>query len=43
VVFPDKVIDEVTDFMKALTEPAARDLSAVTPATAPSGLPVDLQ
>jgi hypothetical protein len=34
-------IDEVTEFMKALTDPAARDLSAVTPASVPSGLPVD--
>jgi cytochrome c peroxidase len=41
VVFPDVVIDEVTEFMKALTDPAARDLSAIAPATVPSGLPVD--
>lgn len=27
--------------MKALTDPAARNLSAVAPATVPSGLPVD--
>jgi hypothetical protein len=25
VVFPDEVIDEVTEFMKALTDPAARE------------------
>jgi hypothetical protein len=40
-VFPDEVIDEVTEFMKALTDPAPRDLNAVAPATVPSGLPVD--
>ena len=41
VVFPDEVIDEVTEFMQALTDPAARDLGAVTPARVPSGLAVD--
>jgi cytochrome c peroxidase len=41
VFFPDEVIDEVTEFMKALTDPAARDLSGVVPARVPSGLPVD--
>jgi cytochrome c peroxidase len=41
VVFADQTIDEVTEFMKALTDPAARDLSAITPASVPSGLPVD--
>ncbi|HEX2218669.1 MAG TPA: cytochrome c peroxidase [Gemmatimonadales bacterium] len=41
VVFDDVTIDEVTEFMKALTDPAARNLSAVAPATVPSGLPVD--
>jgi cytochrome c peroxidase len=41
VVFDDVTIDEVTEFMKALTDPAARDLSAIAPATVPSGLPVD--
>jgi cytochrome c peroxidase len=41
VVFPDEVIDEVTEFMKALTDPAARDLSGVVPARVPSGLPID--
>ena len=43
VVFPDEVIDEVTAFMLALTDPAARDLSGVTPARVPSGLAVDVQ
>jgi cytochrome c peroxidase len=41
VVFPDQTIDEVTEFMKALTDPAARNLSGVTPGYVPSGLPVD--
>jgi hypothetical protein len=37
----DVTIDEVTEFMKALTDPAARDLSAIAPGGVPSGLPVD--
>jgi cytochrome c peroxidase len=41
VVFADQTIDEVTEFMKALTDPAARDLSGIAPATVPSGLAVD--
>jgi hypothetical protein len=41
VVFPPGVIDEVTAFMTALTDPAARDLSHVIPARVPSSLPVD--
>lgn len=41
VVFPDQTIDEVTEFLKALTDPAARNLARVTPAHVPSGLPVD--
>jgi cytochrome c peroxidase len=41
VVFADSTIDEVTEFMKALTDPAARNLSGLTPARVPSGLPVD--
>jgi len=41
VVFPGQVIDEVTAFMLALTDPAARNLRHVVPATVPSGLPVD--
>jgi hypothetical protein len=41
VVFSAAVIDEVTEFMRALTDPAARDLSGVVPARVPSGLPVD--
>ena len=41
VFFAEQTIDEVTEFMKALTDPAARDLSAIVPASVPSGLPVD--
>jgi cytochrome c peroxidase len=42
VVFPPEVVDEVTAFMGALTDPAVLDLSSAVPATVPSGLPVDL-
>jgi cytochrome c peroxidase len=42
VVFPrHPVIEDVTEFMRALTDPAARDLSGLVPARVPSGLPVD--
>jgi cytochrome c peroxidase len=41
VVFPPQVVDEVTEFMKALTDPAARNLRRLTPQRVPSGLPVD--
>ncbi len=41
VVFPDGVIDEVTEFMKALTDPGARNLQRIVPVRVPSGLPVD--
>jgi cytochrome c peroxidase len=41
VVFPADVIADVTEFMRALTDPAARDISRVVPATVPSGLPID--
>jgi hypothetical protein len=41
VVFAPQVVDEVTEFMKALTDPAARNLSRLTPQRVPSGLPVD--
>ena len=41
VVFPAQTIDEVTAFMLALTDPAARDLAHVIPARVPSGLPID--
>jgi cytochrome c peroxidase len=41
VVFPPQVVDEVTEFMRALTDPAARNLRRVTPRRVPSGLSVD--
>ena len=41
VVFTPQQVDEVTEFMKALTDPAARTLSRRTPERVPSGLPVD--
>jgi len=41
VVFSPQTVDEVTEFMKALTDPAARNLSGVVPGHVPSGLPVD--
>jgi cytochrome c peroxidase len=41
VVIPAQAIDEVTEFMKALTDPAARNLSRIAPRRVPSGLPVD--
>jgi cytochrome c peroxidase len=41
VVFPPVVVDEVTAFMAALTDPAALNLGAVVPAAVPSGLPID--
>jgi cytochrome c peroxidase len=41
VVFPPQVVDEVTEFMKALTDPAAGNLQLIVPGRVPSGLPVD--
>ncbi len=41
VVFPAQVVDEVTAFMLALTDPAARNLLRIVPRRVPSGLPVD--
>jgi cytochrome c peroxidase len=41
IVFPNQTIDEVTAFMIALTDPAARNLAHVVPASVPSGLPID--
>ena len=41
VFFTPQVVDEVTEFMKALTDPAARNLSGVVPGGVPSGLSVD--
>lgn len=41
VVLPPTVVDELTNFMGALTDPAAKNLSRTVPARVPSGLPVD--
>jgi hypothetical protein len=41
VKFTPQTIDEVTEFLRALTDPAARDLSRIAPRKVPSGLPVD--
>ncbi|HEU4828810.1 MAG TPA: cytochrome c peroxidase [Gemmatimonadales bacterium] len=41
VVFTPQQVDEVTEFMRALTDPAARNLGRITPQRVPSGLPVD--
>ena len=41
VVFTPQTIDEVAEFMKALTDPAARQLRRIAPRQVPSGLPVD--
>ena len=41
VFFTPQVVDEVTEFMKALTDPAARNLQSVVPSRVPSGLPID--
>jgi cytochrome c peroxidase len=43
VVFPPQVVDEVTEFMKALTDPAARTLDRLVPGRVPSGLPVSVR
>jgi cytochrome c peroxidase len=43
VVFSDQVIDEVTEFMKALTDPSALNLDAIIPDRVPSGLTIDGQ
>jgi cytochrome c peroxidase len=42
VVFTSQQVDEVTEFMKALTDPAARHVRQLTPGAVPSGLEVDL-
>ena len=42
VVFTPQQVDEVTEFMKALTDPAARHVRQLTPGSVPSGLEVDL-
>jgi cytochrome c peroxidase len=41
VVFPAVAIQEVTAFMHALTDPRARNLARIVPASVPSGLAID--
>jgi hypothetical protein len=38
---PAQTVDQITEFLKALTDPASRDLQRFVPARVPSGLPVD--
>lgn len=41
LVLQPEAVDEITEFLKALTDPGARDMRRVVPASVPSGLPVD--
>jgi cytochrome c peroxidase len=41
LVLPSATVDAITEFLKALTDPAARDLSRFVPISVPSGLPID--
>ena len=41
VVFPAAITDDLTVFMGALTDPAARNLRFLVPSRVPSGLPID--
>lgn len=41
VVLPPAVVDEITEFLKALTDPAARQLQRVVPGQVPSGLSIE--
>jgi cytochrome c peroxidase len=41
LVLPSTTVDAITEFLKALTDPAARDLSRFVPLSVPSGLPID--
>ena len=41
LVIPTQAVDEITEFLKSLTDPAARDLRRFVPVRVPSGLPVD--
>jgi len=40
-VLTETIIDQLTTFMSALTDPKARDLRSTVPKRVPSGLPVD--
>jgi hypothetical protein len=41
LVLTPQTVDEITEFLKSLTDPAARDLRRFVPVQVPSGLPVD--
>jgi hypothetical protein len=41
VVFGSDIVDRLMDYMSALTDDAARNLSRVVPVRVPSRLPVD--
>ncbi|MBA3259929.1 MAG: hypothetical protein H0T68_10765 [Gemmatimonadales bacterium] len=41
LVLQPQTVDEITEFLKSLTDPAARDLRTVVPVRVPSGLPID--
>ncbi|HUR95184.1 MAG TPA: cytochrome c peroxidase [Gemmatimonadales bacterium] len=41
LVLAPGTVDDITEFLKALTDPGARDMRQVVPLTVPSGLPVD--
>jgi cytochrome c peroxidase len=41
LVIQPETVDQITEFLKALTDPSARTLSGVVPLRVPSGLPVD--
>ena len=41
LVIPPETIDDITEFLKALTNPGSRDMGALVPLRVPSGLPVD--
>jgi cytochrome c peroxidase len=41
LVLTPQTVDEIAEFLKSLTDPAARDLRRFVPAQVPSGLPVD--
>ena len=41
LVIPPETVDQITEFLKALTDPASRDLGRFVPLRVPSGLSVD--
>jgi len=41
LVLQPQTVDEITEFLKSLTDPAARNLRSVVPVRVPSGLPID--